>query len=246
MIEASTTPPNFSRMKPRTLRENVVRVLREAIITGSLPPESELNQAHIALELGISRGPVREALGQLEQDGFIRNVPFKGVYVTPLTGKYVEDLYALRSELEIFAVVRFIHRITCEHVDQLNSLLLEMEQAALDMDDKRLVDLDLSFHRYIVEQADNTPLIQAWSPLEMGVRRCLHARHEIYESIQDVIGTHPSLVDAISRRDTEAASRLLRAHIIDAGNQLCELWAARDAHKAINKDENEEVTVDDR
>ena len=110
------TTINIDRMKPRTLRTNVTEILREAIVEGTLPAGSELNQAQLAEQLGISRGPLREALGQLEQEGLIRNVAYKGVYVTPLTRTYVEELYSLRSALESFAIGRWIEHLEPEEL----------------------------------------------------------------------------------------------------------------------------------
>jgi DNA-binding GntR family transcriptional regulator len=79
----------WKHLQARTLKENVTSLLREAIIDGSLAAGEELNQAQIAERLGISRGPLREALGQLEQEGLIVSTPYKGVVVTALTPTYV-------------------------------------------------------------------------------------------------------------------------------------------------------------
>src|SRR5690606_15282833 len=87
-----------------TQKENVTNIWRQGIISGTIPAGEELNQAQIAEKLGTSRGPIREALGQLEQEGLIRSVPYKGVVVTPLTPTYIRELYGLRAVLETFAL----------------------------------------------------------------------------------------------------------------------------------------------
>ena len=116
----------FPSLETKTLRENVTNIIRNAIIEGTLPAESELNQAQLADQLGISRGPVREALGQLEQEGLIRNVPYKGVYVTSLTPHYVLELFSLRSVLEVFAVRQAIERLQPGDLERLRELVLEL------------------------------------------------------------------------------------------------------------------------
>lgn len=219
---------SIDRMKPRTLRTNVTEVLREAIIDGTLAAGSELNQAQLAEQLGISRGPLREALGQLEQEGLIRNVAYKGVYVTPLTRKYVEELYSLRSALESFALGRWIERMEETELVHLKGIVEEMRVAAEARDAARLVILDLEFHAFIVQMSEHELLLKMWTPLEIGVQRCLHTRHRIYVSLDEVVGSHPALVAAIAARDTELAMQLLRDHILEAGEQICKVWPPDD------------------
>lgn len=215
---------SIDRMEPRTLRANVTEVLRQAIIDGTLPPGAELNQAQVAEQLGISRGPLREAMGQLEQEGLIRNVAYKGVYVTPLTIEYVEELYSLRSVLESFAAGRWIERMEPEELEHLQGIVAEMRKAAEAKDAPRLVTLDLEFHAYIVQMGRHELLFKMWKPLEIGVQRCLHTRHRIYGSLDEVVGSHPALVEAIAVRNVELATRLLREHIVEAGEQICKTW----------------------
>jgi DNA-binding GntR family transcriptional regulator len=216
---------NFDRVEPRTLKADVLKLLRQAIIDGQLPPGAELNQTEIANELGISRGPVREALGQLEQEGLIHNVPYKGVVVTALTPEYIEEVYSIRCLLETLAVERAIARLTGEDLAQLNEIVEKMRAAVEAQDEQQLVQLDLRFHEYIVQMAEYKLLLKFWKLLEISVQRCLQTRHRIYHSLNEVIGDHPLLVSAIAERDAELASRLLRQHITEAGEQLLEHWS---------------------
>jgi DNA-binding GntR family transcriptional regulator len=216
---------NFDRVEPRTLKEDVLNLLRRAIIDGQLPPGAELNQTEIANELGISRGPVREALGQLEQEGLINNVPYKGVVVTALTPEYIEEVYSIRSLLETLAVERAIARLTDEDLVRLNEIVNKMWTAVEAQDEQQLVYLDLRFHESIVRMAEHKLLLKLWRLLEISVQRCLQTRHRIYQSLDEVIGDHPALVSAIAERDAELASRLLQQHIMEAGEQLLGQWS---------------------
>jgi DNA-binding GntR family transcriptional regulator len=213
----------------RTLRENVTDLIRQAIIEGRLAAGSELNQAQIAEKLGISRGPVREALGQLEQEGLIHNVPYKGVVITSLTPHYVRELYSLRSALETFAVTQAITKNNTKDVHKLKQVVKDMRQAAKAKDHLKLVEIDLTFHRTIVEMAQHELLKKTWVPMEMGVKRCLYARHQIYRSLDEVIGTHPALIEAIQNQEVKEATRILQQHILDAGEKICQLWEAPEA-----------------
>ena len=211
-------------LQATTLKENVTNLLRQSIIDGTIPSGEELNQAQIAERLGISRGPVREALGQLEQEGLIRSVPYKGVIVTPLTPTYVRELYSLRSALETFALREGMARGDLDDVQSLTRIVDSMRKAAKKGDSRELARLDLRFHSLIIHMARHNLLERTWTPLKIGVQRCLHTRHSIYGSLDEVVGNHPELLDAIVRGDVEGASALLHQHILDAGDKLCEVW----------------------
>ena len=211
-------------LQATTLKENVTNLLRQSIIDGTIPSGEELNQAQIAERLGISRGPVREALGQLEQEGLIRSVPYKGVIVTPLTPTYVRELYSLRSALETFALREGLERGDPDDIAALRRIVDAMRTAAKKSDSRELARLDLRFHSSIIHMARHTLLERTWTPLKIGVQRCLHTRHRIYSSLDEVVGSHPELLEAMVQGDAVGASELLHQHIIDAGEKLCEVW----------------------
>jgi len=215
-------------LQATTLKENVTNLLRQAIIDGTIPSGEELNQAQIAERLGISRGPVREALGQLEQEGLIRSVPYKGVMVTPLTPTYVRELYSLRSALETFALREGLQRGDPDDIATLQRIVDSMRAAAKEGDSRELARLDLRFHSSIIHMARHNLLERTWTPLKIGVQRCLHTRHRIYSTLDEVVGSHPELLEAVVRGDAIGASDLLHQHIIDAGEKLCEVWLDAD------------------
>ena len=224
----------WAPLQATTLKENVTNLLRQSIIDGTIPSGEELNQAQIAERLGISRGPVREALGQLEQEGLIRSVPYKGVMVTPLTPTYVRELYSLRSALETFALRVGMERGDPEDIATLERIVDGMRTAAKKGDSRELARLDLRFHSSVIHMAHHNLLERAWTPLKIGVQRCLHTRHSIYNSLDEVVGSHPELLEAMRHRDIDGASQLLHQHIIDAGEHLCEVWLdARDAGGSV-------------
>lgn len=213
---------NFDRIAQRTLKENVTDILRQSIIDGTLPSGTEFNQAQIAERLGISRGPIREALGQLEQEGLIENTPYKRVIITQLTPRYVEELYSVRAELETMALVRFMDHMTPDHLAMLYRIIDDMRRAAKAEDLQQLSDLDLTFHEYILRAADHQLALKLWKVLEVGVRRCLHIRHTTYTFLDEVVGSHPTLVNAIELGQKETAVNLLYQHIIESAAHVME------------------------
>ncbi len=207
-------------IEPRTLKANVTEILRQSIIDGSLAPGTEFNQAQLAEHLGVSRGPIREAMGQLEQEGLIESTPYKVVIITRLTRRYVEELYSVRTALEDLAIERAIDRLTEENLDYFAVIIEEMRLAARRGDKNRLVELDLHFHEYLLQIADHDLALKLWRVLEVGVRRCLHTRHDIYTFLDEVVGSHPTLVTALAQHDLEKTRDILHEHIAESVSHI--------------------------
>jgi DNA-binding GntR family transcriptional regulator len=229
------------RIEQRTLKENATDILRQSIIDGQLAPGTEINQVGIANQLGVSRGPVREALGQLEQEGLVHSIPYKGVFVTSLTRRHVEELYSVRMALETLAVERTIDRITEDDLDELNRIVQEMGFAAKAGDLQRLVQVDLTFHEYLVRIADHELLYKLWKQVESGVLRCLHTRHQIYTFLDEVVGSHPTIVMALTDRNKEWAIEIVREHIRESEEHLLASWPSLSGGNEVSPDDQLEV-----
>lgn len=222
----------FNPVDARTLRQSVTEAIRKGILEGDLLPGTQVNQAQIAEQLGVSRGPVREALGQLEEEGLIKNVPYKGTYVTEITGEYISELYSIRHAIETFAARQAVSRATSHDLAELRSVLDEM-YATAELDDmSRMGTLDIQFHYLICRSAHHGLLLQIWKSIEIGVRRCLALRHRTYTSPADVIGTHPDILAAIEAGEADLASHILGIHIAEAGEQLLRSWARMQTEEA--------------
>lgn len=206
----------LQRIETRTLKENVCEVLRQLIIDGTLAPGSEFNQAQVAEQLGVSRGPVREALGKLEQEGLLLNVPYKGVIITSLTEKYVKELYSVRTALELLALDYSIERLTGAELDYLEDIVEKMRAAASTGDLTNLGEFDCNFHEYLVTKAEHELALNLWLNLEVGIKRCLRRRHKIYTHLDEAVGSHPELITALKARDKTKAKQILSDHIVES------------------------------
>ena len=222
--QAIVKKEKLESVAPRTLKENVTEIIRQSIIDGSLAPGSELNQAQVALELGVSRGPVREALGRLEQEGLIRVTAYKRVFITPMNRQYVEELYSVRAALETMALEQGMDRMTEDDLLELEQIVEQMRLAAQSQNQDELVDLDLSFHEHIVRMADHDLALHLWQQLNVGVKRCVHTQHRAYTFLDEVVGTHPTIVTAIAEKNKSLAVRILREHIIESAETIIRGW----------------------
>ena len=110
------------------LSEKAYRSLMESIVSGVLPPGTELREQHVAKQMGISATPVREAFKRLASDGLIEIIPYRGAVVKELDQREIEEAYACREALEHLAVEQVIERVSQEEIDKLYRMIEEFEQ----------------------------------------------------------------------------------------------------------------------
>jgi DNA-binding GntR family transcriptional regulator len=213
------------RLNTRTLRADVTESIRSAIIKGDISPGAAVNQVQIAEMLGVSRAPVREALRQLEEEGLIQNIPYKGAFVISITPNYIEELFSIRRILEPLALQYVIERAGTKEIALLRKTVDEMRKAVAARDLDRAGELDLQFHRLICQSAHHKLLFQLWKSFEDGVRLCLAHGHSVYQDPHEIVGTHPDILAAIEAKDVDTASQLLEAHIRQAGEVIRQSWS---------------------
>ena len=139
--------------------------LRKAIASGELQPGEHVNEVDVAKRLGVSATPVREAFRDLEQAGLIVVRPHRGAVVRPLTHRDLSEVYSMRANLEQMAIRLAYPQLREEDFARLEERIAEMEQRALEGDVFGVVELDVAFHRIIVERAEHNLLLQTWESL---------------------------------------------------------------------------------
>lgn len=219
-----TMANRLGTLQNKPLRERVVEILTDAILTGELKPGQQLVETELAAQLGISRAPLREALQQLNADGLIDIVPYHGTTVKRLTGSDVEELYSLRLVLETFAVRRIIQRGDSQAVQRLRELFTQM-LAAGEAGDIRLVSaIDRDFHDALIELSAHSLLQSTWSGVSLRVRQVMALRNRRNTDIRQIAYNHLPIIEAIEKRDEAEALRLLQIHIESAGDLVAEGW----------------------
>ena len=198
------------------LFEAVVSQLREAIINGELVPGDKLRETELADQFGVSRGPIREALGELAREGLVIDLPRRGTLVSgPSFGDLVE-VYDLREALERFAIAEAIRRATRDDLAAFASLydasMRLWHSADASNADRWAADYD--FHREILKVAGNTRMItyyeQVLTQCDMLIRIAVRMNHALELSPPDVM--HKSIADAIQARDVDAAVAAVADH----------------------------------
>jgi DNA-binding GntR family transcriptional regulator len=185
--------------------------IKQAIITLAFPPDSPIVEVQLAERLGISKTPLRAALMQLEREGLVVSVPYKGSRVAPITLTRITQLYQLREAIELYAVREGIKSGTDADFDALEQILRRQEQAVGVQDYDAANVLDGQFHRYLVDRLENPYLSEIFGNILDHRRRLRHALagSSLDPTVLIVSPKHWLRLAAFRARDVEAAERYI-------------------------------------
>jgi DNA-binding GntR family transcriptional regulator len=215
-------PANLLPVERRVLRHEVLLGLRGGILSGQIAPGTRLLEVSLAAELGVSRGPVREALRQLEQEGLVEFFPHRGAVVVGVAEAEVETIYEIRALLEGRAFARACRVVTDEDLEALGGTVERMIEASETGDIGAVTEHDLAFHGRVVEISGFQYLHRLWTSIDGVVRsRATHgsARPDLADPVEArtlLVGSsaeHRELVDALRSRRPALASRAAMAHV---------------------------------
>lgn len=157
---------NQLSLSKRTLRERIAEILRIQILRGEIMPGERIIEEEVSQKYQVSRGPVREALRQMEEEGLVTYIPHKGCVVTLLTQEEMSEAYLIRSTLEELAVKIYDGRMSPEGFEKLRRYIAELKDSAIRKDLYGIITADEGFHETIVAEAGCKKLHQLWKSLE--------------------------------------------------------------------------------
>lgn len=203
------------------LSHTVLDALRTMISTGRLEQGEHLKEAEIAGALGVSRGPVREALTQLANEGFVELRRHRGAFVVELTRADIIEVYTLRLAVERLAVERTAERMTPELLAELDAVLDRMKRVDADYQAQAVTQLDLQFHDLLYRAADHRRLQSSWQHIRSQVEFFLTARNDSFRDFLEVgYAEHAQLRDAIAKGDPALAAAAIQTHLEGAYHRL--------------------------
>jgi DNA-binding GntR family transcriptional regulator len=193
--------------------QQVVEILRSEIIAGRFEPGERLIEATLSSELGTSRGPVREALRQLENEGLVMSIPYRGAVVLGVSDEEVQEvLIPIRLTLERYSFLHALDRMTDEDYAELGKQVWLMEQAAQANDLLKCVEADLRFHDIVISSSGQTHTVQIWRTIWPRIRAYFF-RYGRGKSIGTMVDEHRELLTALQSRDPELMLGVLDRHI---------------------------------
>lgn len=200
----------------RVLSDHIAAELREAIVADRLKAGQRVVEREIAEAMQTSRGPVRDALLQLESEGLVERFPHRGTFVTRLTNEDAEEIYSLRQAIESLAVEYLLKRATPADLKDLDDLVQEMtDKIEGGYSISEATELDMAFHRAVCRISGHSRALAAWEALSGQTRILLMSRITRYprDFQEQVVVWHRRLVDALRERNLDLAQEELRRHL---------------------------------
>jgi len=194
----------------RTIREQIVEQLRTEVLTGQLNAGESLREELLARRFGVSRGPIRDALLQLSQEGLLQSRPNCGAKVAPVPSGTIQPLVIqLRQQIEAFCLLQIFSKLTPADDRRLDENLERLRTACQSGEMTAVVEHDMAFHRWFIERAGEADLLKMWLTVVTRMR----LRYTRHTHLMDSFAEHEAVVAAVKRRDQAAAVSALVANI---------------------------------
>ncbi len=188
--------------------------LRKAIGAGELKPGAQLGEADLARKLGVSRGPLREGMQRLTQEGLLVPIRNRGLFVIDMTVDEIRDMYLAREAIERTAARRVVAGDHEAAGEELLALVRKMSEA--EGDPAAVGEIDIAFHELLVHLAASPRLTRIHKTLITETRMCIHALAATYSGAEARVDEHRHIAEAIRAGDHLQADDLLAAHMEDA------------------------------
>lgn len=221
---------------PQTLTVSVTSRLRDLIISGAVPPGTPLPLQALAVRLGVSVMPVREALRVLEAERLVVTRPHRGSRVLQISADEVEEIYAMRVGLERIAAKRAMERILPEEVLALRQQFDVMIEAARAEDLDRFSREDRRFHAMLYLAAGRESLYRKIVDLTQSSTRAVTLAYGIWRPLMLGLDAHRPILEAIEAGDPEPVAQLTYEHVSDGGARIHAAVARWEASNRLGAD----------
>jgi DNA-binding GntR family transcriptional regulator len=194
-------------------REKVVDHLREAITVGRYGDGDRLIEARIARELETSRGPVREALRQLEHEGLVVSYPYRGAVVLGVSEEEIQQvLIPIRLTLERFSFTKALDQMSDGDFAELAKEVWMMAEAARAGELLRIVEADIRFHEFVLLRSGQPHTTQVWRSIAPRIRAYFF-RYGLEADLDRIAVEHGQLLQAMQTRDRDTVLEVVQRHI---------------------------------
>jgi DNA-binding GntR family transcriptional regulator len=217
------------------LASEAATVLRQAILQGHLAQGERVNEVRLSESLGISRGPLREALRRLEQDGLVTSLPHRGASIVRVSPQDVMDVLSVRKLLEPHAIATAIAKRDAGLLEELRAANVEMQQAASSRDPVEIAAAHGRFHSAFYRHSGNRMLAGMWRRLEDPVRLYLLRRQSTFGDMSEVAGAHDRLLGLAEQGDGAAAQSEILSHLSVNMDTISRLLQATGRETAIHE-----------
>jgi DNA-binding GntR family transcriptional regulator len=215
-------PDGLFQLEGRPTAQLIADQLREQIIQGIFRPGQQINESVLAGQLSTSRGPVREALQRLTQEGLLVPLRNRGVFVKELTIDDIREIYAVREAVEK-ASAEILLTAGHSQIDRTWQLLKEIVAAMANQESsdwQEISRLDMQFHTSFVAGTHNSRLMRIYDTLVAETRMCIHHLRVTYPRVDVLVREHQEILDMLGLRDNERLQRAISNHMRKAVDDL--------------------------
>jgi DNA-binding GntR family transcriptional regulator len=207
------TPSRIASVENLTLWQRVYDQLRVGILEGELEPGTELAEVALSEQLGVSRGPIREAISRLAAEGLVSVRPRRGAVVRSLSKEEFLELYQVREALERMAVQLAVPRLTDTELKELAALNEVMNASAAHDDIGGFFEANVAFHSRLLEASGNGTLQEVYRQLLGQLGRYRLRSLTLRGNLQRSVSEHAAILRAAKRGDADRAAQLMAEHI---------------------------------
>lgn len=208
-----------------TMSSMVTEQIRDAILSGIYPPGMQLNEKLVAESCGVSRGPVREAIQRLLQEGLLISEPHRGVFVPELTEDDLEDIYFTRDAVERAALRRIVHSGVAQELSGRLLQVVESMRTAVEQEDwAEVAALDIRFHSELVNAAGSQRLSRLFATLMAEMGLCLNQLLGVYRGRVRLIEEHERVATLVASGDAEQLEEAIADHLQEPVETIRNAW----------------------
>ncbi|MBN8941503.1 MAG: GntR family transcriptional regulator [Rhizobiales bacterium] len=205
-------------MTRATAAEEVVRILRDRILSGVLEEGTALRQEKIAGELGVSRIPVREALKQLEVEGLVKIVSHSGAVVAELSLDEIRQTFELRAVVESWLLSAAIPFMSGEDLAEAEAIIAEMDHSGIET----WGEMNWRFHERLYRPAGRDHITAMIRKIHEGTDRYIYMHMKVTDGRRKAQSDHRHILELCRAKDLHRAVAVLEAHILDVADRLTE------------------------
>ncbi|MFV2045498.1 MAG: GntR family transcriptional regulator [Anaerolineales bacterium] len=222
------TIKNLHKVSRKLIYEDVLSILRAAILEGAFEIGEHLVETDIAEQLETSRVPVREAFKELAREKLIELHPFKGAVVASFAATDIHEIYTLRGLLEGFAARLVAKQATLDELAQLQEIHDEIEILIEKNDLGPVPQKDFEFHREICRLSGNERLLEIWDALASQVRLVIAMADEIFLETYSILEVHRPVMEALINRDPVGAEEAMAINLRKVAQMVARALEDRD------------------
>ena len=223
---------NPARIAQTALYQEVAERLRQRIFARELPPGTWIDEQALAVDYGISRTPLREALKVLASEGLVTLKPRRGCYVTEISERDLDEIFPLMAMLEGRCAYEATQKAKADDLARLEGIHALLERHAAAGDKEGFFEANQEFHRAVQELADNRWLLQVIQDLRKVLKLTRLHSLSLEGRLQQSLDEHRAIIAGLKARDAARAEKAMHDHLLSGREALARIYAREAAEGA--------------